>query len=51
VEVHSLTLSALPGSLLVHTFVSPCFGRKLKAKVATTPIMPKEGNIENKQVK
>ncbi len=44
VRVHSLTLSYTPGnmrcdfwaSLLARTFTSPCFGRKPKARVATT---------------
>jgi len=42
VWVHSLTLSYTPGSMkcdswasiLAHTFVSPCLGRKPKARVA-----------------
>jgi hypothetical protein len=43
VEVHSLAFSYTPenmrcdsrGSLLAHTFASPCLGREPKAKVAT----------------
>jgi len=53
VGVHSLTLSHTPksmkcdsrASLLAHTFTSPCFGRKPKAKVVTlvTPVKNRRG--------